>query len=83
MSEKYMLLLSCEDDILQKDIEYHIRAIVKGILVLKQYKPTRDAYGTKPCYSVVTLHSWKPRKPQFDRLLSSGGSLEVKISILN
>ena len=31
MSEYYMLLLSCEDDRLQKDIEYHILAIVKGI----------------------------------------------------
>lgn len=40
MSEKYMLLLSCENNILQKDIEYHILAIVKGILVLKQYVRT-------------------------------------------
>ena len=40
VSEKYMLLLSCENNILQKDIEYHILAIVKGILVLKQYAPT-------------------------------------------
>ena len=40
MSEKYMLLLFCEDDRLQKDIEYHILAIVKGILVLKKYELT-------------------------------------------
>ena len=28
--KKYMLLLSCEHDRWQKDIEYHIIAIVKG-----------------------------------------------------
>ena len=28
-----MLLLSCEDDRWQKDIEYHILAIVKGALL--------------------------------------------------
>jgi hypothetical protein len=40
MSEKHMLLLFCEDDRSQKDIEYHILAIFKGILVFKKYELT-------------------------------------------
>ena len=54
MCEKYMLLLSGENNILQKDIEYHILAIVKGILVLKQYIPTEMHIELNPAILYCT-----------------------------